>query len=67
MSRLFVFDPSRPPDDPFRIGLERDFRADANALDPSGFNYPLLLDGYMVVPAQLDPSQSTAHSGAHGP
>ena len=60
----FVYDPARPPGDPFRTGLERDFQADLNALDASGFNDPLLLDGYMVVPVKLDARQSAAHAGA---
>jgi hypothetical protein len=58
----FVFETERPASDPFRIGLQKDFQLDLAALDSTGFNDPLLLDDYMVVPVKLDHTQAAAQS-----
>ena len=56
----FVYDPKAPADDPFKLGMEAEFHIDLEAVDSIGFNEPLMLDGYMIVPVKLDPSQSGA-------
>lgn len=62
----FVFDPTRPPADPFRLAFERTFRLDRTQLDASGFADYVLLDGQLVVSATLEPRAAEATPPAWG-
>lgn len=62
----FVFDPQAPRTDPFKLAMQHEFHIDLTAIDTVGFNEPLLLDGYMVVPVALEPSQGRASTDVWG-